>query len=226
MSNSFNSNSHFAEVRYRLGLEAESPTQDTRQDNQLQETTQNKDIAKKWYLRAAENNHPIALFKSSEYLTENNKYPESMLSLFKSAEEGYSEAQYKLGLAFLEGKGCVSQSDNESLKWLRLSSSQQHIKGQELFANVLMKFAIKGNGNAAFELSQLHRDGVGVKKSDSQCARWLEKAVKIGHIQAMMALANMYDTGVGVEDSTVMAFQLYLEAAEKGDVEAQYILGI
>jgi TPR repeat protein len=170
--------SNFSEVRYRLGLETES---------------ENPELSKNWFLTAARSNHPVALFKQSQMLADTS-HPASMLALFKSAENGFDEAQYQLGMCFQRGDG-VSKDDNQSLKWLRCAAAQNHKKGQEKFASILMKFAANGDGEAAYELAGLHREGVGVKQSDAQCARWLEKAVSVGHVEAMMVLASMYDAG-------------------------------
>jgi TPR repeat protein len=194
---------NFAEVRYRLGLESE-----------------NKEEATRWFIIAAENEHPIAQYYQSEYLKESS-HSASMLTLFKSAENSYPEAQYELGLCFEKGDG-VTESEIDAVKWIRLASQQNHKKAQEKLANILIKFYENVNGDAAYELAGLHKKGIGVVKSDSKCAFWLEKACSCTHLQAMMDLADMYDNGIGVDDSIVMGFQLYNEAAENGCLEAQY----
>lgn len=77
--------------------------------------------------------------------------------------------------------------------------------------NILCK-ARQGDAQSQYELACLYRNG------DHACppnylvaARWLEEAAKQNHIDAMRALASLYERGLGVEKDLNKAKRLYEE---------------
>ena len=59
-----------------------------------------------------------------------------------------------------------------------------------------------------------------------QAFDWFSKAASKGHVEAMSALAGMYNRGDGVTEDNIKAFQWTKKAAEKGDLDAQLFLGL
>ena len=49
-----------------------------------------------------------------------------------SAEQGYADAQYNLGVSSIDGLGVTQdyQEDTEAEKWMRLSAEQEHERAQ------------------------------------------------------------------------------------------------
>ena len=77
------------------------------------------------------------------------------------AEEGYSYAQYNLGVMYANGEG-VPEDDAEALKWFRLAADQ-------------------GNARAQFNLGNMYYEGDGVPRNDVTAYAWWNIAAASGH---------------------------------------------
>jgi TPR repeat protein len=80
------------------------------------------------------------------------------------AEKGNSEAQYKLGVMYDEGKG-VAQDYQEASKWYRLSAEQ-------------------GRLGAQYNLGVMYAQGQGVAQDYVRSHMWLSLAAAQGFIEA------------------------------------------
>jgi TPR repeat protein len=85
----------------------------------------------------------------------------------ESAENGNSDAQYKLGLLYLTGNGAL-QDFAEAAKWLKLAAEQ-------------------GYALAQYELGLIYRTGHGVAVDQIQSYVWLNLAAAAGIQQAVAA---------------------------------------
>jgi TPR repeat protein len=85
----------------------------------------------------------------------------------ESAENGDSDAQYKLGLLYLTGNGAL-QDFAEAAKWLKLAAEQ-------------------GYGLAQYELGLIYRSGYGLAIDQVQSYVWLNLAAAAGVQQAVGA---------------------------------------
>jgi hypothetical protein len=85
----------------------------------------------------------------------------------ESAENGDSDAQYKLGLLYLTGNGAL-QDFAEAAKWLKLAAEQ-------------------GYGLAQYELGLIYRSGSGMAIDQVQSYVWLNLAAAAGVQQAVAA---------------------------------------
>jgi hypothetical protein len=85
----------------------------------------------------------------------------------ESAENGNSDAQYKLGLLYLTGNGAL-QDFTEAAKWLKLAAEQ-------------------GYALAQYELGLIYRVGHGVAVDPIQSYVWLNLAAAAGIQQAVAA---------------------------------------
>jgi TPR repeat protein len=85
--------------------------------------------------------------------------------------------------------------------------------------------AESGDMDACFELGALYAHGRGVKHNSQQARKWLKRAIKQDSVVARTLLAWLYlnDESLGASDTD--ALQLFLEAAEAGDSDAQCSLG-
>lgn len=81
--------------------------------------------------------------------------------------------------------------------------------------------AEKGDADAAFNLGQAYRLGRGVPVDLSQAQTWLEKAAKLGHLDAETTLGLLlFDSG-----SRDQALQWLKKAAEQGEPRAMLVYG-
>ena len=69
-------------------------------------------------------------------------------------------------------------------------------------------------------------NGEGVSTNFEEAAKWYEKAVNNGVINAAHNLAMMYETGRGVDQDHKRALNLYKQAASLGNAQAQVNLGV
>lgn len=83
-----------------------------------------------------------------------------------NAEKGDLDAQYKLGLLHLTGKGAL-QDFGEAAKWLKLAAEQGHPQAQ-------------------YQLGLIYRVGHGVQTDQAQAYKWLNLAAAAGVNQAVL----------------------------------------
>ena len=86
--------------------------------------------------------------------------------------------------------------------------------------------AEQGQALAQAKLASLYLLGrEGLTKDDKQAAIWMEKAANQGLLDAQVALAAMYDSGVGVVADREKSTAWYEKAANKGHSTSLAILG-
>ncbi len=90
--------------------------------------------------------------------------------------------------------------------------------------NLLRQAATQGHPMAAFELASLHEMGVGVKKDFQQAKAYYEIATKNGHRNAHFNLALLLTNETAPFSDLVEARKVMQVIAQRGDVEAQYVL--
>lgn len=125
----------------------------------------------------------------------------------KSAEQGYAEAQYALGLCYAVGTG-VEKNLAESIKLYRSAAEQGFAKAQTA-------------------LSLCYAKGEGVEENVEEAVKWVKKAVnkELTNDRSMHDLSSDNTDGSTKKDE-VNQIKKLRDAAERGDVEAQYSLGL
>src|SRR2546428_550692 len=93
--------------------------------------------------------------------------------LRQEAEQGHVEAQFNLGLMYLDGQG-IPQDFTQAAQWFR-------------------KVAEQGAAAAQFNLGGMYEHGVGVPQDSAQAIQWYRKAAEQGYAQAQFNLGVMYD---------------------------------
>ena len=122
------------------------------------------------------------------------------------ADRGNAEAQYILGLMYIEGKG-VPQDYKQAIVWLRKAAEQ-------------------GNAEAQFSLGLINELGQGVPPDLARAAFRYGEAARLGHAEAQYKLGAMHYHGRGgVAKDFRIAAEWYRKAAEQGNAEAQLNLG-
>ena len=122
---------------------------------------------------------------------------------YEVAEQGDAEEQYKLGKRYATGDG-VEVSASEAVKWYRKAAEQGHAEAQYQMGRWYDgTLVINSNTEMHFEFC------ANEDEDDEEALKWYHKAAEQGHQDAKMWIKN-HD----------------LWAAEKGDAEAQYCLGL
>ena len=125
------------------------------------------------------------------------------LKLWKPlADQGYSDAQYNLGVMYDNGKG-VPQDDAEALKWYRKAADQ-------------------GLAQAQYNLGVMYDEGKGVPQDYAEALKWYRKAADHGEASAQFNLGFMYYNGDGVPQDYVEAHKwLNLSSARATEKETR-----
>ena len=122
------------------------------------------------------------------------------------AGRGNADAQYNLGVRYLNGKD-VAQDDIEAIRWFRFAADQRHAFAQ-------------------YNLGVLYERGQGVPQNYVEAAQWYRLAAVQGDLDAHDALGLMYMNGLGVNRDHVEAVRLFRLPASRRIGTAQANLGI
>ena len=101
------------------------------------------------------------LIESSEVIS---TIPSSKIDLYKKAIIGNSEAQYDLGMSYMNGEG-IDIDYFEAIKWFKQSAGN-------------------GNMNAFYQLGICFESGFGTVKSSDRAQFYYQKAANLGHQKA------------------------------------------
>lgn len=116
------------------------------------------------------------------------------------AEQGDPDAQYNLGLLYMNGQG-VEKNERTALWWFTRAAQQ-------------------GLADAQYNAGVMYYLGKGVYPSHKTAVEWWQLAVEKGHANAENNLAIMYAFGYGVKKDPVKAVELWTSAAEQGHPDA------
>lgn len=164
---------------------------------------QNFDKSRKWFEKAVEQDSPEAKYYLSEIYyaygttSEKNKIANNYLQ--DAAHYGYLPAMIKMG-ELLQEKGKY----NLAASWFAKASKQASAKGQYMLAQLVLEDKISSN-----------IDAIALLEKSSQ-----------HYLDAKVALAHCYRDGKGVAKDLKKARQLLENAAELGNAQAFFELGV
>ncbi|HTD06148.1 tetratricopeptide repeat protein [Undibacterium sp.] len=131
----------------------------------------------------------------------------SALKLFKkAAKKGNSDAQFNLGLMYVNGEG-VKRDYDQALRWYEQS-------------------AVQGNARAQLNYGRMFAKGLGVSQDYDQARAWYRKSAAQGYPDAEYTLGIMYFTGIGAVQNFAQAESWFRKAALKGNASSQHYLGL
>lgn len=139
------------------------------------------------------------------YYEEDKNYKKAVKWYHKAAEKGSADAQFYLGMCYINGKG-VEQDYTEAMKWL-------------------CKAAEQGDAGALYKLGLCYETGQGVKQDFAEAVKWYRKAAEQGNADAQYHLGMFYAQGQVLEQDYKEAVRWYRKAAEQGNAPAQNNLG-
>ena len=131
----------------------------------------------------------------------------------KSAENGFAEAQFRLGTCLDDGLG-IKKDKAEAKQW--------YLKALEQYKAA----ADRGDPAAQAEIGSFYLNGLGVEKDYAEALKWFRKAADQGQTGAQYYIGLCYMNGWGVKQDPSEGVKWWQMAAEQGDADAQCDLGV
>ncbi len=168
-----------------------------------------------WYWKAADKNHPEALYDLAVHYHEDRANPASAkLSselMVRAARMGHREAQ--LQCAYIYFRGDLGQDCAAGKDWLLQAATNGWPRAEFLLFQLYFRGASPMPGCAIWP------------KDTVEALKWLRLAARHGHFQAESTLAVMLIQGEDVEKDPVQAEKLLRDAAGHGYAQAENDLG-
>lgn len=133
-------------------------------------------------------------------LLETGEYKEALKYLGKSAKEGSSQAQYTIGMMYLEGKG-MKTNPEDAAYWFRKAAQNGHAPSQ-------------------LQIGNCFAEGIGVQPDQRIAAEWYWRAAEGGNPVAALYVARAYRDGKGMQQDMGRARKYFRMAADAGIAEA------
>lgn len=170
------------------------------------------------------------------FKTNMKNWSKKTLKILGLAANGVAEAQYELGVCYLDGKG-VPQNNKLAIDWLIKASDQDNEDANYMLYNcytngiavnqnhkVALGFLVKAaegtNKYAQFELADYY---MGQNKYQT-AIEWYKKSARQEYAPAQCELGRCYYYGIGSFKAEVMGKQWLERAAEKNYPQAQDLL--
>lgn len=203
----------------------------------------NLTTARHWLNKAARagvSNARVLLSAIEDYDKSQNKQKQKATStgdlFLASASKGDREAQFKVGLMYLNGSDGFPKDVEQARQWLNKAATQDHTNAQfemgmmyykpgsddnSQAENLLLKAADKGHSNAQYFLAAIYSEN---QKYDD-AARWLDRAFQNNHQEALEMLIELYMSGKLSDPDKNRVLRWLEQASLKGLRDAQYKLG-
>ena len=124
-------------------------------------------------------------------------YDQAMAWWSAAAEKGDSEAAYRLGVEYMDGKPNVVQRDYDKARKYHLQA------------------AAAGDPRSMMDIGTMYENGLGVPEDIVQAAVWYERAANYGYGPAQYNIATLLETGDAGRKDEVEALKFYLLAADQ-----------
>jgi len=195
---------------------------------------------------AAQHGHPGAIYELADAMWHGREgmkmnQPKALGYYMASAEKGYADAEYEIGMAYANGVG-VMPDMGKSVSWLSKASEHGNASAQVALADALAegavgapdwqaiagwyrKAAMADDDLAQRRLARCYLEGRGVDKDATQAVFWLRKAADLRQPNAEAMLAAMYLSGTGVQADRAEAMRLLRRSAAGGDADGMLALG-
>lgn len=185
---------------------------------------------------------PHSTLEEANQYYDNKEYDKAVPIYRELAEQGNSEAQYKLGYCYNGGRG-VPKSSGEAAKWYRKSAEQGNAEAQNSLGDCYAygdgvmssyaeavkwwrKSAEQGNSWGQYHLGWSYVRGEGVEQSYAEAAKWYQKSAEQGHAGAQSRLGLCYYNGQGVPQSYTEAVKWWRKSAEQDETRPKFWLGL
>ena len=193
------------------------------------ESVRSEETAKAETAQSAEGTVP-AQPKTAEPAAQHNTavLASAQSSTAPQADEAAEQVEMELQqVVTREEEEIEKAADQRSLVRDRLyAEGMQYMNGIEREQNPYKAFdcfrqaANAGSVLAQYQLSVCYDQGIGVRRSAAEAARWCEMAAFGGYGKAQCVIGYCYETGQGVSRNMRDAVRWYQAAAEQGEIEA------
>lgn len=167
---------------------------------------------------------------------------QSVEGLHIAANTGNSDAQFALGMEYLNGIS-LQQNIEKAHHWFHSAALKGHTQSQQKLGYLyayeqgekpdyieakkwFQLAADKGDIQAQIELGLLYEYGNGVAQNYVQAHTWYEHAAKQGSPVAQHNIGLLYAHGRGVKQNDELAFNWFHKSAEQGYIRAIIDLGL
>ena len=117
------------------------------------------------------------------------------------ARSGDADAQYFLGLCYVNGEGDVSRNFKKAMLWLSRASEQ-------------------GHPGAQYDLGMMYLRGEATAPDFQQALNWFYKGAARGYEKAQLYVGKIYASGKGPTQDLVQAYLWLSLSASRGDLQA------
>ncbi|MFZ6720722.1 tetratricopeptide repeat protein [Undibacterium sp. Ji49W] len=145
-------------------------------------------------------------FKDGVAYYEQGDFPSAAESFRAAANKGNADAQFNLGLMYLNGEG-IEQDYKQAMSWFEQSASKDNVRAQ-------------------VNLGRMYAKGKGIVSNHGIAASWFRKAADQGYADAQYSLGILYVTGTGVPRDFAKAKELFQQAANQSNASGQYQLAL
>jgi TPR repeat protein len=162
-----------------------------------------------------------AMQKANVYFNDGKHYLphyEEAFNIYQSYADK-AIAQYRLGWMYYHGLG-TQQDYQEAFKWFQKAVAQGNAQAQYNLG--LCYFEGKGIAENKQEAFQWFQKAVSSKYHSKEAIDFFQKIAQEGDIRYQVLLADTYFNGKKYED----AYVCYMQAAQKGNADAQFGLGV
>ncbi|KAF9431342.1 hypothetical protein BGZ76_000434 [Entomortierella beljakovae] len=165
--------------------------------------------AKEWFLKAANQGHPIAQHSIGTFYLKGDGVPRSYKTanewFLKAAEKEYPPSLTAIGILHHEGR-VYSRDSNKAMEWF-LRAEQHEC------------------ASAPRNIAIMYNYGHGVAQDYSKALEWYSKAAERGNTFAQGEIGCLHRIGKGVPKSRSHTIKWYLLSAHQGNQRAQVLLG-
>ncbi|GBB87033.1 hypothetical protein RclHR1_01350008 [Rhizophagus clarus] len=169
---------------------------------------ENDDKAFELFLKAAENNYPMAQVYLAKCYNDGYGAKENKNLAFnwfqKAAENGSIIGQFYLGYCFEFNIG-TDINENKFIEWYQKAAKNRNITAKLYLANC-------------------YRLGKGIGKDEFKAFKYYKILAKKEITDAQYQLGNCFYYGIGIKIDKVQAFNWYKKAANSGNIIAKYII--
>lgn len=135
-------------------------------------------------------------FRYYDTVGEENNIEKAIAQFMKTAESGYDEAEYRLGIIYrIQRK---TRDYAKALVWYERAARRGHIEAQ-------------------IDLAGMYQRGEGTECDMAKAAYWLEKAAEQGSASACRQIGRFYELGEGVEKNEEKAREWYRRGSKERD---------
>lgn len=181
----------------------------------------NTDSARSYFIAAARNGDPVAQYTLAEYFLESKQESRNknlaLSWLKKAVEQGSAAAQTKLGVLFATGNGVV-QDPNKAKEWFALAAAQGYVPAyyqmgelarQQNDIQSAQKWFTQGvtqhDSLSEIALAKLYLQTNSPLYNVQNGFLLMLKAAQNGSNDAQIAVAKMYQEGIGTEKNEDLA---------------------